>query len=81
MPVELFERPVPILKKEFMPFIKTVGELQDALSKLDRGLEINLAFLPIEGGHRGPGAINVPFTVEVVEDDGDRPILVHLLEL
>ena len=67
-----------------MQFIKTVGDLQDALAKLDRDLEINLAFLPIEGGHRGPGAINVPFTVEVVEvveDDGDRPILVHLLEL
>lgn len=63
-----------------MQAIKTIGDLQDAIAALDRNFEINLSFLPVEGGHRGPGANNVPFCVEVVTDENDRPFLVHLVE-
>lgn len=63
--------------KEKLP---TVGEILDALSGIDRNVEISLSFLPIEGGHRGPNAANVPFRVDPVEDADGKMVFVHLTE-
>ena len=43
-------------------------------------VEVSLAFLPIEGGHREPGAFGIPFVVDPVIDDKDTVFAVHLTE-
>jgi hypothetical protein len=60
--------------------LMTVGALIAALGKFDPQTPISLRFLPIEGGHRGPDADNVPFSIDPVEDDSDKVIFVCLTE-
>jgi hypothetical protein len=60
--------------------LMTVGQLQDALAGIDRDIEISLSFLPVEGGHRGADALNVPFIVWPVEDPNEKIIAVRLIE-
>ncbi len=43
-------------------------------------VEVSLAFLPVEGGHREPGTFGIPFVVDPVADDKDTVLAVHLTE-
>lgn len=57
-----------------------MGELIDSLVKLDRSMEVSLSFLPVEGGHHGPGMFDIPFSVNLNEDDFGKVVHVSLIE-
>jgi hypothetical protein len=60
--------------------LMTVGDLIATLAKLDQTAPVALGFLPLEGGHRGADAFEVPFSVDAIEDEGGKLVLVCLTE-
>jgi len=59
---------------------KTAGEVVKVLSKVDPSTPVGMSFLPIEGGHHGAGAINVPFTIDPVTDAKNNVVGFHFTE-
>ena len=43
-------------------------------------VEVSLAFLPTEGGHREPGGFGIPFVVDPITDGNAAVFAVHLME-
>ena len=59
---------------------KTAGEIVKVLSKINSVTPVSMSFLPTEGGHHGPSALDVPFTLDLVTDAKDNVVRVLFTE-